>query len=109
VDLCVNVLVRPTRISPRQSGAARPCSRARNSSQHGGAAGAGGAAEGGGAELRLLCIGVPVLALALFLCCFAMVAMLGWALSQLATLQDSVEEQGERPGQCLEAMLPSGA
>ena len=39
----------------------------------------------------------------------AFVAMLGWALSQLATLQDSVEEQGERPGQCLEAMLPSGA
>jgi hypothetical protein len=26
VDLCVNVLVRPTRISPRQSGAAGPCS-----------------------------------------------------------------------------------
>ena len=25
-DLCVNVLVRPTRISPRQSGAAGPCS-----------------------------------------------------------------------------------
>ena len=26
VAFCVNVLVRPTRISPRQSGAARPCS-----------------------------------------------------------------------------------
>ena len=26
VDLCVNVLVRPMRISPRQSGATRPCS-----------------------------------------------------------------------------------
>ena len=25
-DLCVDKLVRPTRISPRQSGAARPCS-----------------------------------------------------------------------------------
>ena len=29
VDLCVNVLVRPTRISPRQSGAAGPCSTLR--------------------------------------------------------------------------------
>jgi len=28
-DLCVNVLVRPTRISPRQSGAAGPCSTLR--------------------------------------------------------------------------------
>ena len=27
VDLCFNVLVRPTRISPRQSGAAGPCSK----------------------------------------------------------------------------------
>ena len=25
-DLCVDVLMRPTRISPHQSGAARPCS-----------------------------------------------------------------------------------
>ena len=29
VDLCVNVRVRPTRISPRQSGAAGPCSTLR--------------------------------------------------------------------------------
>ena len=29
VDICVNVLVRPTRISPRQSGAAGPCSTLR--------------------------------------------------------------------------------
>ena len=29
VDLCFNVLVRPTRISPRQSGAAGPCSTLR--------------------------------------------------------------------------------
>jgi hypothetical protein len=28
-NLCVNVLVRPTRISPRQSGAAGPCSTLR--------------------------------------------------------------------------------
>ena len=43
------------------------------------------------------------------LSCFAMAVMLGWALSQLATLQDSVEEQGERLEQCFEAVLPSGA
>ena len=29
LDRCVNVLVRPTRISPRQSGAAGPCSTLR--------------------------------------------------------------------------------
>jgi hypothetical protein len=29
LDLCVNVLVCPTRISPRQSGAAGPCSTLR--------------------------------------------------------------------------------
>ena len=85
-------------------------SMARNSSDGaGGAAGGGGAARGGGAELRLLRIGVSVLGVALFLSCFAMAAMLGWALSQLATLQDSVEEQGERLGQCFEAVLPGVA
>ena len=57
VDLCVNVLVRPTRISPRQSGAAKAVNQAAdgNGGDDGGEASGGNGGDDGGGPPRLLC------------------------------------------------------